>query len=79
MTARQIFDSTIQRVTGVDVRLIGNWEPLPSFEGHLSAICTALGISEGDLLRCADIADVLELIGSPKDHIREPDNQATLL
>lgn len=79
MTARQAFDSTIQRITGTDTRLMGNWEPLPPFDGQLAAICAALGISEGGLLRCADIADALELIGSPKRQIPEIAGQWSML
>ena len=62
MNARQFLNQTIERITGEDIRLVGNWQQIPKLETHLAEISLELGVSERDLSRCRDIVDVLSLI-----------------
>jgi hypothetical protein len=60
--ARHSLNLTIQRITGQDIRLLGNWEPVPFEKTYNFEIAEALQVSERDLLRCRDISDILSLI-----------------
>lgn len=62
MNARQFLNQTIERITGEDIRLVGNWQQIPKLENHLAEISIELGVSERELSRCRDIVDVLSLI-----------------
>lgn len=62
MNARQFLNQTIERITGEDIRLVGNWQRIPKLENHLAEISIALDIPERELSRCRDIVDVLSLI-----------------
>lgn len=76
MTARHILDATIQRFTGKDIRLSGNWEPLPDCGNRLAEVADALGTSERILRSCGDIADVLELIAPRRELLGALDQPA---
>ncbi len=66
MTTRQRLNQALLSVTGEDIRLIGNWDPVPGLTGHADLLADLLGIPKPQLLRCRDIADVLDLLeGSP--------------
>jgi len=60
--ARHSLNLTIQRITGKDIRLLGNWEPVPFESNYSFEIAAALQIGERELLRCRDISDILNLI-----------------
>lgn len=62
MDARHSLNLTIQRITGQDIRLLGNWEPVPFEKTYSFEIAESLQVSERDLLRCRDISDILSLI-----------------
>jgi hypothetical protein len=61
--ARHSLNLTIQRITGQDIRLLGNWEPVPFEKAYSFEIAAALQVGERDLLRCRDISDILSLVG----------------
>lgn len=63
MTSRQQLDRIALQITGQDIRLVGFWEPLPGLNDFPAEFARALGVSEGALLRCRDIVDVLDLTG----------------
>jgi len=71
MYARHIFDSTVLRITGRDTRLVGNWEPVPDWKDRGAELAAALDIPERELLRCREIADVLDLIRPCHGGVRE--------
>jgi hypothetical protein len=71
MYARHIFDSTVLRITGCDIRLVGNWEPVPDWQDHAAELAAALDIPERELLRCREIADILDLIRPRHGEVRE--------
>jgi hypothetical protein len=60
--ARHSLNLTIQRITGQDIRLLGNWEPLPFGTAYNFEIAAALQVEERALLRCQDISDILGLM-----------------
>ena len=62
MDARHSLNLTIQRITGQDIRLLGNWEPAPFEKSYSFEIAAALHVGERDLLRCRDISEILSLI-----------------
>lgn len=62
MDARHSLNLTIQRITGQDIRLLGNWEPVPFENSYSFEIASALQVGERELLRCRDISDILNLI-----------------
>lgn len=62
MTSRQRLDQVLLSVTGEDIRLVGNWEPLPGLAGNADLLGERLNIPRQQLLRCRDIADVLDLL-----------------
>lgn len=78
MYARHIFDSTVLRVTGQDTRLVGNWEPVPDWSGYEGEMAAALDIPERELIRCREIADVLDLIRPRHGEVRELASQYAL-
>jgi hypothetical protein len=79
MTARHILNATVQRLTGRDIRLMGNWDPLPDWNTRLSEISFSLGTTERQLQRCRDIADVLELVHPRQTDAANPAGQIALL
>jgi hypothetical protein len=79
MIARHLFDSTVLRLTGRDLRPAGNWEPLPDWTDCRSELAMALGLTEGELRRCREIADVLDLIKPRPNGAKEPSEQVLLL
>ena len=79
MTARHILNATVQRLTGRDIRLMGNWDPLPDWNTRLSEISFSLGTTERQLQRCRDISDVLELINPRPTDAANPAGQIALL
>jgi hypothetical protein len=60
--ARHSLNLTIQRITGKDIRLLGNWEAVPFAGTYCYEVAAALRVSERDLLRCRDISDILNLM-----------------
>jgi hypothetical protein len=60
--ARHSLNLTIQRITGKDIRLLGNWEPVPFDSSYSYDVAAALQLREKDLQRCRDISDILNLI-----------------
>lgn len=62
MSSRQALDSVVKRVTGEDIRLVGNWQPLPGLKEHASQLADHLGLPESRLRQCGDITDVLTLL-----------------
>jgi hypothetical protein len=62
MSTRRFLDLQIQRITGHDIRLAGIWKALPDLDAYSAEISAALGIPKKTLLRCRDIADVLDLM-----------------
>jgi hypothetical protein len=62
MTSRQRLDQTLLSLTGEDIRLVGNWDPVPGLSGHADLLAERLNIPKPQLLRCRDIADVLVLM-----------------
>ncbi len=63
MLARHALDQSILRITGHDIRLAGNWDPLPGLAEFGPEIADDLGVSRTSLFRCEAIADVLDLMG----------------
>lgn len=55
-------DTAVKRVTGEDIRLVGNWQPLPGLKEYSSQLADHLGLPENRLRQCADITDVLTLL-----------------
>lgn len=49
-------------MTGEDIRLVGNWEPLPGLLDHGAVLADRLDVFPTQLLRCRDIADVVDLM-----------------
>lgn len=62
MTVRQRLDQAVLSVTGEDIRLVGNWESLSSFDNHAEQLTEQLNVPILQFMRCRDIADVLELM-----------------
>jgi hypothetical protein len=62
MTTRQRLDHAVLTTTGQDIRLMGNWDPLPGLPGQADAVAERLQVDRQRLLRCRDIADILELL-----------------
>lgn len=62
MNARQFLNQTVERVLGEDIRLVGNWQPIPHLEKYLPELSAELGIPERELSRCRDIVDVMSRI-----------------
>lgn len=62
MDARHSFNLTIQRITGKDIRLLGNWESVPFDVSFRFEVAAALQLNERDLQRCRDISDILNLM-----------------
>lgn len=62
MTTRQRLNQVVLSVTGEDIRLVGNWDPVPGLSGHADLLADLLSIPRAQLLRCRDIADVLDLL-----------------
>lgn len=62
MTSRQRLNQEMLVTTGQDIRLVGNWEPLPELFGNDEILAERLVVPTRHLLRCRDIADVLDLI-----------------
>jgi hypothetical protein len=62
MTTRQRLDHAVLTATGQDIRLIGNWESLPGLPAQADAVAEQLHVDRHRLLRCRDIADILDLI-----------------
>jgi hypothetical protein len=60
--ARHFLNLTVQRITGQDIRLLGNWEPVPFGNAYSFEIAAALHVDERELLRCRDISDILHLL-----------------
>lgn len=78
MYVRHIFDSTVLRITGRDLRLMGNWEPVPDWGGHAPELAAALDIPEREFRRCHEIADILALIRPRHGEVRELASQYAL-
>lgn len=69
MTARQTLDRTVLRITGKDIRLVGNWSRLWCLQHHSAEIAHALGVNERDLIACKDITEILQLrLHEPATH-----------
>lgn len=64
MTSRQRLNQALLTVTGEDIRLVGNWDPVPGVPSHADLLADVLNIPKSQLLRCRDIADVLDLLES---------------
>ncbi len=62
MTSRQRLNQALLSVTGEDIRLAGNWDPLPGLADNADLLAERLNIPKPQLLRCRDIADVLDLL-----------------
>ncbi len=62
MTTRQRLDQAVLQTTGHDIRLVGNWQSVPGLEEFGNALAESLGLPETRLRRCADIADILDLL-----------------
>lgn len=62
MTTRQRLNQAVLSVTGEDIRLVGNWDPVPGLSGHADLLADLLNIPKFQLVRCRDIADVLDLL-----------------
>lgn len=62
MDARHSLNLTIQRITGKDIRLLGNWEPVPFESIYSFEVAASLQVNERDLQRCRDISDILNLM-----------------
>jgi hypothetical protein len=60
--ARHSLNLTIQRITGKDIRLLGNWEPVPFEATYSFEIAASLQVGERELQRCRDISDILNLM-----------------
>jgi len=63
MTPRQTLDRAVSRVTGADIRLVGNWSKLWCLQHRSREIAEELRLDESDLLKCRDITDILNLMG----------------
>ena len=62
MTSRQHLDQVLLQVMGEDIRLVGNWDPLPGFPDNAEQLAESLNVPKSQLLRCRDISDVLVLV-----------------
>lgn len=69
----------MQRITGKDFRLVGNWEPIPELRQFGAELALALGMSETALRRCTDITDVLDLIDGSAHQTEDQAGQTSLL
>lgn len=79
MSSRQTLDTAVKRVTGEDIRLVGNWQPLPGLADHVSQLADYLGLPENRLRQCADITDILNLLETAAPPSREESSsQASL-
>ncbi len=72
MTSRQTFDRAVLKMTGRDIRLAGNWEPLDALKLCPDDLAEELRIDPASLRRCRDVSDVLVLIDGAG--ISRPDN-----
>ncbi len=62
MTARQTLDRAVSRVTGKDIRLVGNWSRLWCLDHSAPEIADELGVNVDLLKQCRDIVEIMELI-----------------
>ncbi len=62
MTTRQRLEIAVRSVTGEDIRLAGNWDPLPGLMGNEYAIADRINVPPARLMRCRDIYEILELM-----------------
>lgn len=64
MDARHTLNLTVQRITGTDIRHLGNWDSVPCVDTYRLELAAALQVRERELGRCRDIADLLDLIAA---------------
>lgn len=62
MNTRHILDRAVLKVSGEDIRLAGNWQPLACMERYSADLAVELGVGEARLRRCGDITEILELM-----------------
>lgn len=75
MTPRHILNQAVQRIIGQDIRLMGNWDPIPELRQHSGELAAALGVAESTLLRCVDISDALNLLDVEPAELQGPEDQ----
>ena len=80
MNMRHTLDRAVLKVSGEDIRLAGNWQPLECLPRLSFELSNELGVPENRLRRCSDLTEVIELMeqmsqGGPVD---SGDGQASL-
>jgi len=62
MTTRQALDRAVLRVTGKDIRLVGNWSKLWCLRDYAAEIAAELAVDPEKIEGCRDITEILNLI-----------------
>lgn len=80
MNMRHILDRAVLKISGEDIRLAGNWQPLECVRQMPSELAAELGVGENHLRRCSDITEILELMEREVggQSVDQDDGQASL-
>lgn len=62
MNMRHLLDRAVLKISGEDIRLAGNWQPLECARRMSFELAHELGVNEARLRRCQDITEILDLM-----------------
>lgn len=80
MNMRHILDRAVLKISGEDIRLAGNWQPLECAQRMSAELAGELGVAESRLRRCNDITEIIELMEREAEgHSADQDDGQTSL